>query len=242
MLLDTDVLIKTQKGRTEIHEQGIGLLPREARTLLILVNGHDTVGQYRRALSGTKAFESEGKIEQLISLLIDLEYLEIAQRFDAEVDDALDSTPADAVPNGEGHTHTDDSVTSTTPERRGVDDDIIHEEDIVLESFLARASQSPSPQDGGQQASPARPAPVPPLLGIADARSPRAFEALRRRIPGNTTKAAPPVALDEVRSALADLFETHPRLQDRWTWLFHLEECRDASDFRALIDQFEQET
>ena len=74
MLRGEQVLTKTPKGISEVYEQADDILPREARTLLILINGQMTVDEYRSALGARRAFIVAGGVDQLLQLLLDLDY------------------------------------------------------------------------------------------------------------------------------------------------------------------------
>ena len=46
---DGDVFQKTDLGREEIKSQSLGILPREARTLLIMIDGKRTYQSYSQS-------------------------------------------------------------------------------------------------------------------------------------------------------------------------------------------------
>lgn len=219
LLTGQEVLAKTAKGYAEMREQSDGILPREARTLLILVNGRDTVNNYRAALNGSKSFEALGGVDQLIALLIDLDYLDLIS--------------GDEVTSDAGKAYALADSPATEPEEP-VDP---QEQEIVLSS---------APMLGGHEQTQA----LPPLLDASAARSPpqpppRLFSNSAERQPP-TPMASPraePSSLedeqvDRLRTMLAELFERHPKIEDRWSWMFRLEECRTATDLLDLLDAF----
>ncbi|WP_201509038.1 hypothetical protein [Psychrobacter alimentarius] len=72
-----DVFVKTDLGRDEIKSQGMGTVPREARTLLIMIDGKRDYQSYLDALDQRKMFAGFGGITSLLELLLTLEYIEI---------------------------------------------------------------------------------------------------------------------------------------------------------------------
>ncbi|MEO0973933.1 MAG: hypothetical protein AAFX85_12645 [Pseudomonadota bacterium] len=224
MLTGKEVLVKTDKGHVEVKEQADSILPREARTLLILANGRDTVDDYRAALSGSRAFEALGGIDQLITLLLDLEYLAFEQEPDAQAPLAPEAED-DSPPNPPRGSFSEEIVLASTqgdlPVRPPPSDSA--EDDIALAfasgDDTARAHRPPRP--------PAAPSPAPPLM------PPPALPPRPARDP-----APVDLSVEELRASIADLFERHPDLEDRWTWLFRLEECATAEDLLALLEAF----
>ena len=75
---DGDVFQKTELGREEIKFQSLGILPREARTLLIMIDGKRTYQSYLDTLNNSKMFADFGGIASLFELLLGLECIEIA--------------------------------------------------------------------------------------------------------------------------------------------------------------------
>ena len=69
---------KTDLGREEIKSQSLGILPREARTLLIMIDGKRTYQSYLDTLDHSKMFADFGGIAPLFELLLGLECIEIA--------------------------------------------------------------------------------------------------------------------------------------------------------------------
>ena len=69
---------KTDLGREEIKSQSLGILPREARTLLIMIDGKRTYQSYLDTLNNSKMFADFGGIAPLFELLLGLDCIEIA--------------------------------------------------------------------------------------------------------------------------------------------------------------------
>lgn len=73
-----DVFRKSDLGREEVKSQSLGVLPREARTLLIMIDGRRTYQSYLNTLDSSKMFAEFGGITPLFELLLGLECIEIA--------------------------------------------------------------------------------------------------------------------------------------------------------------------
>ena len=83
-----DVFRKSDLGRAEIKSQSLGVLPREARTLLIMIDGKRTYQNYLDTLDNSKMFADFGGIGPLFELLLELECIElVATHMDAQAQD-----------------------------------------------------------------------------------------------------------------------------------------------------------
>lgn len=72
-----DVFQKSDLGREEIKSQTQGMLPREARTLLIMIDGKRNYGSYLNTLDQSKMFADFGGVTPLFELLLELDYIEL---------------------------------------------------------------------------------------------------------------------------------------------------------------------
>ena len=72
-----DVFQKSELGLQEIKDQSLGVLPREARTLLILIDGKKTYRRYLDTLDKSKMFVEAGGVAPLLEMLRDLQYIEL---------------------------------------------------------------------------------------------------------------------------------------------------------------------
>lgn len=72
-----DVFQKSDLGREEIKSQSLGILPREARTLLIMIDGKRTYQNYLDTLDSSKIFAEFGGIAPLFELLFELECIKV---------------------------------------------------------------------------------------------------------------------------------------------------------------------
>ena len=93
-----DVFRKSDLGREEIKSQSLGVLPREARTLLIMIDGRRTYQSYLNTLDSSKMFAEFGGITPLFELLLSLECIEIAVAGSAETEVPTPAQTTTAVP------------------------------------------------------------------------------------------------------------------------------------------------
>jgi hypothetical protein len=75
---DNDIFKKSDLGREAIKNQSMSVLPREARTLLIMIDGKKTYQHYFESLDKGKMFVDTGGIAPFFEMLQDLEYIELA--------------------------------------------------------------------------------------------------------------------------------------------------------------------
>jgi len=74
----TSVVIKTTAGLSAVKPQNNELLLREARNLLILIDGRKTLEQYQTQLNNMNMFKEVGGVEQYFQLLSDMELIEFS--------------------------------------------------------------------------------------------------------------------------------------------------------------------
>lgn len=73
----SDIFKKSDVGRDEIKYQSLGVLPREARTLLIMIDGKRSYQNYIDSLDDSKIFAEFGGVTPLFELLLELGCIEI---------------------------------------------------------------------------------------------------------------------------------------------------------------------
>ncbi|MEM9387989.1 MAG: hypothetical protein AAGA68_23240 [Pseudomonadota bacterium] len=231
MFTGNEILAKTEKGLAQMRVQDDALLPREARSLLILINGKDTLEQYRNALSASKVFESLGGIDQLVQLLFDLEYLCAKSQEQPETGEQLNSRAVNSA-----HSTALDHAAEYAEE-------IVLASDDTIDAPLPQLTNPPEVAEGEA-------AGRAPVVRLEDKRAEQAMASLREHQPEpaprkrqpQVTHKSPSVDWQAVRAALAEAIERHPSLDDPWTWLFQLERCGSANDLLQLLDHFEKTT
>lgn len=69
---------KSALGREKIKNKELDILPRQARTLLFLIDGESRYDSYLKSLDSSEIFAESGGVAVLFELLQDLQYIEVA--------------------------------------------------------------------------------------------------------------------------------------------------------------------
>ncbi len=80
-----DIFRKSDLGRQEIKSQSLGVLPREARTLLIMIDGKNTYQNYIDHLNNSKMFAEFGGIASVFELLFELSCIELIEQTNSNI-------------------------------------------------------------------------------------------------------------------------------------------------------------
>lgn len=89
----SDVFIKSDLGRQEIKSNALGVLPREARTLLIMVDGKRTYQSYLDTLDNGKMFVEFGGVTPLFELLLEFDCIKILGQQQTDTQQKVDNQP-----------------------------------------------------------------------------------------------------------------------------------------------------
>ncbi len=89
----SDVFVKSDLGRNEIKYHTLGILPREARTLLIMIDGKRNYQSYLDTLDNGKMFVEFGGVTPLLELLLELDCIEIIGQKNAKAESVLEPKP-----------------------------------------------------------------------------------------------------------------------------------------------------
>ncbi|MDN5565937.1 MAG: hypothetical protein L0G25_03965 [Psychrobacter sp.] len=71
------VFQKSALGREKIKNKELDILPRQARTLLFLIDGESRYDSYLESLDSSEVFAESGGVAVLFELLQDLQYIEV---------------------------------------------------------------------------------------------------------------------------------------------------------------------
>ncbi len=94
-----DIFRKSALGHQEIKNQGQGVLPREVRTLLILIDGKKPYQHYIDLLDNSPMFADFGGVVPLFELLIDFQCIELVETESRTISaPSLDSTSTPTAP------------------------------------------------------------------------------------------------------------------------------------------------
>lgn len=72
---DTDVFVRTVLGSKELASRRNAVIPREARTLLIFIDGQKSYEQVAKPLESRNLYKSGGGVRPFMQMLVDLEYV-----------------------------------------------------------------------------------------------------------------------------------------------------------------------
>lgn len=75
---NSQVFQKSALGREKIKNKELDILPRQARTLLFLIDGESRYDSYLKSLDSSEVFAESGGVAVLFELLQDLQYIEVA--------------------------------------------------------------------------------------------------------------------------------------------------------------------
>ena len=141
----SDVFQKSDLGREEIKTQSLGVLPREARTLLIMIDGKKTYQHYLDLLDDSKMFAEFGGIAPLFELLQEFQCLELVEEDTASTSSQSDATAQSAAPSAVTEQQlpttlaNEENKASQTPESIQLQSDNIAEFDATFNSKLDKS-------------------------------------------------------------------------------------------------------
>ena len=219
-----DVYQKSNLGREEIRSQSLGVLPREARTLLIMIDGKKTYQSYIDSLNESKMFAEFGGVVPLFELLLEFQCIELTVQSAAKQPTAAASQPQ--------------SKTPTQPSA------LPASESKVLDNQNSNVAQ---PQTNGLQSVASQPAATQPNseaefaaeFNSASSSKKPDQEASRG---GFFKRKAPDVSYETIKSDLATYIEKNAPAQDAWGYLLSLEQCEDDSQLLALAQRIQKST
>ena len=95
---NNDIFRKSDLGREEIKNQSLGVLPREARTLLIMIDGRKTYQNYIDSLDNSNMFAEFGGVAPLFELLLDFQCIELSEPSTLSASEQKLSTSSRSIP------------------------------------------------------------------------------------------------------------------------------------------------
>ena len=99
---NSQVFQKSALGREKIKNKELDILPRQARTLLFLIDGESRYDSYLKSLDSSEVFAESGGVAVLFELLQDLQYIEVAPSGQGElVETSILAAPKTATPSDE---------------------------------------------------------------------------------------------------------------------------------------------
>ena len=216
-----DVYQKSTLGREEIRSQSLGVLPREARTLLIMIDGKKTYQSYVDSLNESKMFAEFGGVTPLFELLLEFQCIELTAQSSA------DNAEAAAIATS-AQTRASFVNNSNTP-------------------FNNQQLDTAQPQTNGLQSVASQPSPTQPNSEsdfAADFNKIANEQQANLEVSkgGSVKRKATEVSYESIKSDLATYIEKNAPAQDAWGYLLSLEQCENDGQLLALTQRIQNTT
>ena len=206
-----DIFQKSELGREEVKNQHSSSLPREARTLLIFIDGRKTYQQYVDLLDKGKMFADVGGIAPFFEMLRDLELIE---RFIVgDVDDSNDivneSVPTTLETSDDGQNNVE-PIDLIPAKPQSTDSNALdNTNDSNFDNFFNSRPAEPVTIDNTDNS-------------------------------GNSERQTANLNFEAVKSKLASYIERHAPAQDAWSHMLNLEQCSNAVELIAFIQEIQR--
>ena len=213
-----DIYKKSALGREEINNQSLSVLPREARTLLIMIDGKKTYQSYIDALNKSAMFAEFGGIAPLFELLLEFQCIEISET--TAIKQNL-TTPMAATQTSLGAINEPQSDTSLS----------------------TLSSQTPEVLQLSLQAQP--PSNLNDEVDFAiqfDSNGNVRRDNSSPSKKGFFGHQAHEMSYDTIKSDLATYIEKNAPSQDAWGYLLSLEQCENAAQLLELVQRIQKST
>ncbi|WP_367105493.1 hypothetical protein [uncultured Psychrobacter sp.] len=206
---NNDIYQKSELGREEIKNQSLGVLPREARTLLIMIDGKKTYQNYLNSLDSSKMFADFGGITPLFELLLEFQCIELAEQVSTS---SLQQVPKPKKPAVVTSALSSNKASSST--------------NYGATAPPSQTTQSQSNQFNRSQID-------------SEAEFEKTFNNKQAdnsvSSAANTSKRLQPdVNYETLKSSLATFIEKNAPPEDAWGYLLDLEQCSETSQLLAL--------
>lgn len=224
-----DVFQKSELGRAEIRNQHSNLLLKEARNLLIFIDGKKTYQQYTALLDNSQMFAKTGGIAPFFELLIDLGFIELLSAGAADAHDdthegnALDlsSFKADDTPNNPV-TPSANTAKPAPSDTFSYTIDTSTPDDSDFATFFD--SQSNTHQSNTQSSNSFDNPPNSPASNDSN----------------NNKRQSVDVHFESVKSKLATYIEQRAPAQDVWGHMLNLEQCERPAELLGFIQDIQR--
>lgn len=219
-----DVYQKSNLGREEIRNQTLGVLPREARTLLITIDGKKTYQNYLDSLNDNDMFAEFGGITPLFELLVDFQCIELSPQSKANAAQPLSKV----INQPQSTTFTQPDVLFTTTSE--VNTVLNNQQTSVDDYQTSRSSVIASDTVATQVHN--------------EAEFAAEFNNIANHKPASiglfANSKAPEVSYETIKSDLATYIEKNVPAQDAWGYLLSLEQCENDPQLLALVQRIRQ--
>lgn len=217
---NNNIYKKSALGREEIKNQSLGVLPREARTLLIMIDGKKTYQSYLDSLNESAMFADFGGIAPLFELLLEFQCIELSEH---------DTTAAKQ----------NSTIPMTAPQKGS---------EYINERQSGRSLSMPSPQTPEVSQTSSQAQPYSNLNNEADfaiqfdSNGTVQQDSSTPSKKGFFGRKANEMSYDTIKSDLATYIEKNAPSQDAWGYLLSLEQCENAAQLLALVQRIQKST
>lgn len=218
---NNDIYKKSALGREEIKNQNLGVLPREARTLLIMIDGKKTYQSYLDSLNESAMFADFGGIAPLFELLLEFQCIELSEQ--------TDTTTAKQ----------NSTISTIAPQK---------DSEYTNERQLGSSLSTPSPQTPEVSQTSSQAQPYSNLNNEADfaiqfdSKGTMQQDSSTPSKKGFFGRKANEMSYDTIKSDLATYIEKNAPSQDAWGYLLSLEQCENAAQLLALVQRIQKST
>lgn len=211
---NNDIYKKSDLGRDEIKSQSLGVLPREARTLLIMIDGKKTYQNYIDSLNDSAMFAEFGGIAPLFELLLEFRCIEISEQTDTTATKQNSTMTMAATQSRSSSVNAPQAATS-------------------LSTPSSQASQVQSYSTFNNEAE---------FATQFDSKGIAKQESSTPAKRGFFARKANEMSYETIKSDLATYIEKNAPSQDAWGYLLSLEQCENATQLLALVQRIQNST
>lgn len=207
---DNDVFQKSALGREEIKNQTSSVLPREARTLLIFIDGKKTYQQYLALLDKGKMFADVGGVAPFFEILKEFEYIELVTSGAVSPQETQNHTVFETIDDAQNFTT---AIDPAPTKQQSADFDYAGDTASTADSDVDNFFNSQV---------------------IDRATDPTISEN------NSTKRQAVDLKFDAVKSKLATYIERRAAAGDVWSHMLNLEQCNNATELLEFIKDIQR--
>ena len=211
---NNDIYKKSDLGRDEIKSQSLGVLPREARTLLIMIDGKKTYQNYIDSLNDSAMFAEFGGIAPLFELLLEFRCIETSEQTDI-IAKRQSSTIPMAAPQSRS--------SSVDAPQTAISLSMPSSQAPQAKSYATFNNEAEFATQFDSKGIPKQESSTPPKRGFF-------------------ARKANEMSYETIKSDLATYIEKNAQSQDAWGYLLSLEQCENAAQLLALVQRIQNST
>lgn len=211
---NNDIFQKSDLGREKIRNKDLVMLPREARTLLFLIDGKKTYASYLESFNNNRVFAEFGGVALFFELLQDLAYIEVVGQARSTTAPSSSIMPEPSPSSVANAPQMPEASQASKPQAHVMAE--TPSQNYNQAEFLGDWSNHPHHSH-------------PKKASILD-------KFFRPKEKGTV------VNYETLKSDLATYIEEHALMQDAWGYLLSLEKCESEAQLLALVQAIQQST